>query len=634
MNHRAALVFGVAIAAVIAIAIAAVWPADALDKRRLQQVSAGSLSAGPTDGGFAGEITFGRSWSYYVSARSLSEAADGGVALPRWNVAPDASVPAQDASSGMFTAWRAASTFTNYGIGDPLMGAGVTMSGETWASSSGINLPGWTGNTGRVLVRVLYRHETGASNTAGVFLRATSAAGYVDVRASSATTLQMIINSGAQTYTAGFTPPFGISDGDHMIDFWATDATGDATNSYANATIFFDGVQVAAAEHTAAIASWAGAATTLALAGQAANTSPILGRTVFWFGVAMDSDATWFDGYPTAYQDCIYAGLCPNPSTGASAGAGRAQLCGDAGIADGAYSVCALTVTADGRARGSNTLISVAGNYRNTVPTDVYIKPCGCTFGATACRGTAAQGGNTVEPNIEAIDRNAIVIYMDPVYADSTDCGGGTGWRRDESIDNDFQLRYFESLVSYARSNYDVRRIFCVGRSNGAAFCEWLNKKRPTLLSGAVSSIGYLPTTANGSAGMPDGGPGGPIMMTHSSADPTVLVDFARRSVPYWLNLNLGIDAGDWTTSRGHCLSTDGGAANDGSVLVTCGCGAQVSGYDGGAANAVCCTWVSDGGPGGTVRYCEQPGGGHAPPTGEGANAWQFLQTFGESAGG
>jgi hypothetical protein len=399
---------------------------------------------------------------------------------------------------------------------------------------------------------------------------------------------------------------------------------------------------MAGVEHTSDISAWTGNLTDqLAVGATSGGASPLIGRTVFFVGQVTGANASWYKGLDTSYTDCVADGLCPNMGSGSSAGTGRGLIQGDGGILN---IVQPSSFIADGRTRTGLGVVTPA-TYNPSVPADLYLHLCGCTWTGATCRGSFVGGSAaTADPNLESGDPNGIHAYLDAQYVDPTDCAGGVGWVKGNTSLSDYQLNYVDAVVAYMRANYAVRATWIVGRSNGSAFAHWYAAMRPSLVSGVADTIGYLPGAANGGGGQMTSTAAvgrNPVYAMHNQNDPTVRVDYARALIPFYLDRNLGIDAGVSDGSMGTCVSTDAGGIDGSQRLTGCGCGGTQGAYDGGP-NGICCTWPSsagntaalDGGIAYPFMYCESSSGGHLPPPGEGERIRTFLLNYGEDAGG
>lgn len=618
--------------------------AEARPRRFLLTNGAGQTISVP------GSATFSRTWDWYVTGADISAMLDGGAvgAIP---VQLDAgTLAAGYTDGGLATPYQSSSGISSTGLGSALANQGVSLNGAWWQRNASVNQPGYSGNGYKSITRIIFTHEAGASGTAGEFLYAArSGVGALIVWAQSTTQFRVTIQSGT-TYSAIVTAPQGISTGPHILDVFSSDSENAGANERFNVMLWLDGVYMAGAEHTSDMSAWTGNLTDqLAVGAAVAGASPLLGRTVFWISQATNTNQVWHLGYQTAYADCVALGLCPDMGAGVSRGTGRGL---PAGYDGGTQNIVQPSgFIADGRTR-TGWGIRLPSTYNPNVPVNMYVHLCGCSWTGASCRGSFVGGSAaTADPQLETPDPTSINVYADSQYTDPTDCataGGGNGWLRGNSALSDYQIRYIDSIIAYMRANFAVRATFCAGRSNGGAMCELLGAIRPDLFSGIQSAIGYLPGNLNGGMGMTATIAQGrtPVYMSHNRDDPTVPVNFARLSVPFWLQRNLGIDASVSNPAIGDggfgwCISTDGGGANDGSLLGSCGCGATTEPYDSGPAGSLCCTWPTsvaniaalDGGLPRAVRYCEGTGG-HVPPPGEGFNAYNFFRSFGEDAGG
>lgn len=601
--------------------------------------------SGGVDAGFVGQATLARTWDWYVAADEISAITDAGI-IGAWPYGPDGgTLLAGHTDGGLSTGYQSSSGLNVTGLGEALVNDGISLNGAIWRRASLVNLPGYSGNGYKSLIRIVFTHEAGASGTAGVLASSgRSGVGAFTVYAQSTTTFRVTLQSGT-TYSSIVAAPQGISVGPHMLTILTSDSEGAGANERLNSMYWLDGVYVGGAEHTGDTAAWTGSLTDqLSVGGTAGNATPVLGRTVFFVGQATGANADWWRGMATEYQDCVALGLCPNMGVGASRGTGRGLLQGDGGTQN---ILQPSGFIADGRTRTGWGIVLPAVYNPNT-PADLYLHLCGCSWTGTSCRGSFLGGSAaTADPNLEAGDPAGIHVYLDAQYADPTDCavaGGGNGWTKSNTARGDYQLRYVDAIVAYMRANYAVRATWCVGRSNGSAFCHWYGALRPELVSGVADTIGYLPGTANG------GGPAmtstlaqgrNPVYAMHNADDPTVRVDYARALVPFYLGRNLGLDAGVNDGSVGTCVGLDAGGNDGGQILTGCGCGGTQSTYDGGA-NGTCCFWPAsaanlaglDGGVGLAFGYCEARVGGHLPPGGEGERIRTWLLANGEDAGG
>lgn len=603
--------------------------------------------SGGVDAGFVGQATLARTWDWYVRADDISAITDAGI-IGDWPYGPDGgTLLAGHTDGGLSTGYQSSSGLSAVGLGDQIVNEGISLNGAIWRRASLVNLPGYSGDGYRSLIRIVFTHEAGASGTAGVLASiGRSGVGSFQIWAQSTTSFRIILNAATGgTYSSIVTPPQGITTGPHMLTIFTSDSEGTGALQRLNSMYWLDGVYVGGAEHTADQAAWTGSlADQLSVGGTTGNATPVLGRTVFFAGQATGSNADWWRGMATEYQDCVALGLCPNMGTGRSAGTGRGIIQGDGGILN---IVQPTGFVADGRTRTGWAVVTPA-TYSPNTPADLYLHLCGCSWTGSSCRGSFVGGSAaTADPNMETGDPAGIHVYLEPLYTDPTDCaaaGGGNGWPKSNTARGDFQLRYVDAVVAYMRANYAVRATWCVGRSNGSGFCHWYGAMRPELISGVADTIGYLPGLANG------GGPAmtstaaqgrNPVYAMHNSNDPTVRIDYARALVPFYLDRNLGIDAGVSDGSVGRCVGLDAGGIDGGQILTGCGCGATQSTYDGGA-NGVCCFWPAsaantsalDGGVGLAFGYCESSAGQHLPPGGEGERIRTWLLANGEDAGG
>lgn len=601
-------------------------------------------ASGQTASAGVGATTFGRTWDWYVSADTISASTDAG-APGIWPYEPDGgTLTAGHTDGGLSTGYQSSSGFTSTGIGQRLVNQGISLNGANWRRTSSINLPGYSGNGYRSLTRIIFVHEAGASGTAGVLASiGRSGVGSFQIWAQSTTSFRVILNAATGgTYSSIVTAPQGISVGPHVLDVFTSDSENTGANERLNAAFYFDGLLAAGVEHTSDQSAWTGNLTDqISIGATAAGATPVLGRTVFFVGQVTGSNASWYKGLETSYTDCVADGLCPNMGSGASRGTGRGLLQGDGGILN---IVQPSSFFADGRTRTGLGVVWPAV-YNPSVPADLYLHLCGCTWTGATCRGSFVGGSAaTADPNMETGDPNGIHAYLNAQYADPTDCAGGVGWVKGNTSGSDYQLNYVDAVVAYMRANYAVRATWIVGRSNGAGFAHWYAAMRPTLVSGVADTIGYWPGAGNGGGGQMTSTAAvgrNPVYAMHNQDDPTVRVDFARIMIPNYLDRNLGIDAGSSDGSVGTCVGLDSGGIDGSQLLTGCGCGSTQGTYDGGP-NGVCCTWPAsaantaalDGGIAYPFMYCESRSGGHLPPPGEGERIRTFLLNYGEDAGG
>ncbi len=610
--------------------------AEARPRKIIWQTASGVQTA------YVGAATFSRTWDWYVTSDSISAVTDAGVigAIP---YGPDGgTLLAGHTDGGLSTGYRASTGLSASGLGSSLVNQGVSFNGAIWRRTSLANLPGYSGNGYKMLARVIFIHEAGASGTAGVFLaEGRSGIGAFQLYAQSTTQFRAILQ-GATTYSAIVTAPQGISTGPHVLDVFTSDSENTGATERLNSMFWLDGVYIGGAEHTSDLTPWTGnLSDQLAVGGTAANISPLLGRTVFFAGIASGSNLTWFKGFETVYDDCVADGLCPDMGSASSRGTGRGLIQGDGGILN---IVQPSAIISDGRSRTGLGVVTPA-TYNPSTPADLYIHLCGCTWTGATCRGSFLGGSAaTADPNLEVGDPNGIHAYLDAQYVDSTDCAGGVGWVKGNTARSDYQLNYVDSVIAYMRQNYAVRATWIVGRSNGSGFAHWYGAMRPKLVSGVLDTIGYWPGAGNGGGGQMTSTAAvgrNPVYAMHNQNDPTVRVDFARIMIPNYLDRNLRIDAGSNDGSVGTCVGLDSGGIDGSQILTGCGCGATQGTYDGGP-NGVCCTWPSsagntvalDGGIAYPFMYCESTSGGHLPPPGEGERIRTFILNYGEDAGG
>ena len=589
-----------------------------------------------------GEATFGQTWDWFVAADTINAVQDAGI-VGAWPYEPDGgTLPAAHTDGGLSTGYQSSAGLSAAGLGTRLVNQGVSLNGAIWRRASLVNTPGYSGNGFQSLIRIVFVHEAGASGTAGVLASSSrSGTGGFIVYAQSTTQFRILLQSNT-SYSSIVAAPHGISVGPHVLTIYTSDSENVGSLNRLNSEFWLDGEYVGGAEHTGDTTAWPGnLADQLSVGGTAGGASPLLGRTIFFVGYATGNNFGWWNGYDTEYRHCVRLGLCPNMGAGASAGTGRGLPQGDGGILN---IIQPSGFVADGRTRTGWAVVTPAV-YNPSVPTDLYVHFCGCSWTGASCRGSFVGGSAaTADPNLEAGDPNGIHIYAEPLYADPTDCaaaGGGNGWPKSNTRFGDFQVQYAMALLAHARQHYAVRATHCVGRSNGSAFCHYLGMRFPGLFSSIADTIGYLPGTANG------GGPAltssitqgrNPVYAMHMVDDPTVGINFARNLVPFYLERNLGIDAGTNDGSIGTCVGMDAGGRDGGQIITGCGCGGSQGTYDGGA-NGICCTWTTaggglDGGPALPFQYCEARVGGHLPPGGEGERIRTFVLNYAEDAGG
>lgn len=640
MNKRRAGILYALSAAVWSVAFALVLqPSDARRSRPRSDVYPLGTTANADQ---VGAATFGRTWDWYAASDTISAITDAGV-IGAWPYEPDGgTMPAAHTDGGLSTGYQSSAGLNATGLGSRLVNQGISLNGAIWRRAPLVNLPGYSGGGYQMLTRVVFIHEAGASATAGVLVaNGRSGVGTFSLYAQSLTQFRVLLQSGT-AYSAIVTAPQGITTGPHVLDVYTSDSENVGALNRLNSEFWLDGVYFGGAEHTGDTAAWTGNLTDqISVGGTTGGITPVLGRTVFFVGQASGTNLNWWRGFDTTYGDCVLLGLCPDMGAGASRGTGRGIIQGDGGILN---IVQPTGFVADGRSRTGWGVVTPAA-YNPSVPTDLYIHLCGCSWTGASCRGSFTGGtAATADPNLEAGDPNGIHAYLEPLYTDPTDCaaaGGGNGWPKSDTRYGDYQVRYVDAVIAYMRANYAVRATYCIGRSNGSAFCHYYGARRGRLISAVADTIGYLPGTVNG------GGPAmtstltqdrNPVYAMHNADDPTVRVDYARALVPFYLDRNLGIDASVNDGSVGTCVGMDAGGPDGGQILTGCGCGGAQGGYDGGA-NGTCCTWTTgggglDGGPALPFMYCEARVGGHLPPGGEGERIRTFVLNYAEDAGG
>ena len=583
-----------------------------------------------------GSATFGRPWDFcFFGSDITSESAlrAGAVNVP-WRMYPDGGVlDATFTDASMVSINQSSGALNVNGLGSTLANTGVSFNGGWWQANSGVVLPGYSGDGYRNLTRIIFRHESGASGTAGVFFyTGRSGVGPLQIWAQSTTQFRVTLAAPSTTFSAIVTPPQGISVGEHILDVFITDSEDTGATNRVNAMFYLDGIPSSAAEHTSDLGAWTGNLTNqVSLGASLSGTSPLLGRTIYAACQATGANQGWFTA-DAHYSDCAALGLCPDMSTGASRGTGRGLFQGDGGSQN---IVTPSAFIADGRTR-TGWYVVFPSTYTSLTPVNLYMHFCGCTWTGVSCRGTVLGGSAAnVEPNTEIADPLGIHVYMDPQYPDITDCAGGNGWPKGNTSRSDYNVQYADAVMLYMRANYAIARTICVGRSNGAAFCHYLARTRPGLFSVAADSLGYYTpsltsTLATGRV---------PTLTSHYQDDPTVRIDLARQLVPFYLGQLLGIDAGVNDGSVGTCVGLDSGGIDGSQILTGCGCGATQSVWDGGG---LCCTWdpavgnstALDGGAPLAYRHCEGRTGGHATGGGFGFQLYEFLLAYGEATGG
>ncbi len=584
---------------------------------------------------FTGAATFGRTWDWYAAADQISAITDAGV-IGAWPYEPDGgTLAAGHTDGGLSAGYQSTVGLSAAGIGTRLVNQGISLNGAWWQRNPASLLPGYSGDGYQSLVRIIFTHEAGASATAGLFVsESRGGLGAFSIYAQSLTTFRVTLQNGT-LFSAVVTAPQGISTGPHVLDVYTSDSENIGANERVNSSFFLDGVHVGSSEHTGDLAAWTtNSANQLAVGNAIGGGAPLLGRTIHFVGVATNGNMGWWRGYETSYADCVADGLCPDMGAGASRGTGRGLVQGDGGILN-IVQPAALLV--DGRSRTGLGVVTPA-TYNPSVPADLYIHLCGCTWTGATCRGSFTGGTvATADPNMESGDPNGIHAYLNAQYNDPTDCTGGVGWIKSDLPVFDYQLRYVDAVIAYMRANYAVRATWIVGRSNGSGFAHWYAARRPGLLSGLGDTIGYWPTgmtstTATGRL---------PVYAMHNADDPTVGNALSLRLIPEYLARNLGIDAGVNDGSVGTCVGMDAGGPDGGQILTGCGCGGIQGTYDGGP-NGTCCLWPAsaanlaglDGGVGKPFMYCSSRVGGHLPPPGEGERIRAFFLSQGEDGGG
>ena len=165
--------------------------AEARPRKIIWQSSSGEQTS------YVGSTTFNRTWDWYVSADTISASTDAG-ALGIWPYEPDGgTLTAGHTDGGLSTGYQSSSGFNSAGIGTRLVNQGISLNGAYWRRTSSINLPGYSGNGYRSLIRLLFIHEAGASATAGQMLVAgRSGIGTITVYANSLTTFRVLLQSG------------------------------------------------------------------------------------------------------------------------------------------------------------------------------------------------------------------------------------------------------------------------------------------------------------------------------------------------------------------------------------------------------------------------------------------------------
>lgn len=585
---------------------------------------------------YLGAATVARTWDFCFFGSDISSESAlraGAVNVP-WAMRPDGgTIDAAFTDASMVAINQSSGSLSAVGLGSALVGTGVSFNGGWWQNSGGMNLPGYSGNGYRNLTRIIFRHEAGASGTAGVYLyQGRSGIGAYQIWAQSTTQFRVTLQA-STALSAIVTPSQGISVGEHILDVFTTDSEDTGANNRLNAMFYFDGLPASAVEHTSDTTAWTGNLTNMVSIGAAvAGATPLLGRTVYAACSATGANQGWFTA-DAHYDDCAALGLCPAMSAGQSHGTNRGLVQGDGGSQN---IVTPPTFIADGRTR-TGWYVVFPATYTGATPVPLYMHFCGCTWTGVSCRGSVLGGSAaTVDPNTETADPTGIHVYMDPQYPDITDCAGGNGWPKSNTSRGDYNAQYADAVLLYMRANYAISRTMCVGRSNGAAFCHYLGRTRPGMFSAIADTLGYYSpsltsTLATGRV---------PVMATHYQDDPTVRHDFALQLVPFYLAQNLGIvDSGVSDGSVGWCVGLDSGGIDGSQIMTGCGCGGTQTVWDGGG---VCCTWdpsvgnssALDGGQPLAFRFCSGRTGGHNTAGGEGQRFYEFFLAYGEPAGG
>lgn len=133
--------------------------------------------------------------------------------------------------------------------------------------------------------------------------------------------------------------------------------------------------------------------------------------------------------------------------------------------------------------------------------------------------------------NVSAAWPEAITVYPEGLPRDMEGPMLQPAWQRLPGESRDRDLRFFDALLSWLRTNHcvDERQMFVLGYSNGAMFTHLLGCLRPDAVSGVATAAGALSCTPTKPV---------PIIVSHGLADASVSYARGANAVTVWSTQN------------------------------------------------------------------------------------------------
>lgn len=594
-----------------------------LPRFRTQRFVGGSITvpdAGfPDTGVHVGEATLARTWSAFSTFEDCTESPDASYSTIWLNTDPDsdAGVRIADATIGAVPGYRCNQSTSSgdagvaiggalnvVGLGSSLVDRAIALQGSGWYNGAAPSLPAFVAGD-HVVIRVIFQHHSTANINGAFFRLYQGASQYFEMGyGATAQVIGATFFAGGSSYVrGGVVTPTMVNGQWYLADVVLRDAVGSALTLRPRMDIYVRGVPTGYSEHGADFSSNISPTAAGLFTTQTGGT-PLVGRNIAWWGVAVGTDAAWYNGFEQHLRDCFALGLCPQPETNTSIGCGRTPLCTPG-------TTCTRTITAAGQTRQYS--LTIPATYVNTVPIEALIKKCGCSWTSGSC--------NTADPDVYAASGNS-VIQATLVPINEPEICAAVGYH----IDSDgppldeadaYDLRAEEMMLGDLKANHCISRTFGVGRSIGGMSTLWT---ADLIGQGSYSAIanttGFLPNPGFTVPGQLQGG--GDFVPTWNycrTNDTTVDPASCRLACAHYRGV--AADAGGPLP----CVRVDGG-------LVQCAVGATLPDagvvIDGGVGGIRCQFNES----GGVVEHNEVPTGGHNPGEGNAAAIWEFFQTF------
>lgn len=125
------------------------------------------------------------------------------------------------------------------------------------------------------------------------------------------------------------------------------------------------------------------------------------------------------------------------------------------------------------------------------VPATAKSQPAPVVFGFHGHGGSMKNAARSFR--MHELWPEAIVVYMQgvPTPGQITDAEGKrNGWQKVKGDQQDRDLKFFDEVLKYLKSNYDVddKRIYAMGHSNGGSFTYLLWAERPEIFAAVAPS--------------------------------------------------------------------------------------------------------------------------------------------------